>query len=217
MTTAESSTYLAEVVRELQRTWPENRSVRIVCHGHSVPAGYFATPCVRSLEAYPHRLYVSLKERFPCAVLNVIVTACGGEHSVAGARRFERDVLALRPDVVTIDYALNDREIGLEEAHGAWKSMISTAVATGARVLLLTPTHDLTQKPGQSAEGDPLRQHAGQVRQLAKEFRVGLVDSFAAFQEYEGDLHDLLSWCNHPSSRGHELVVRELLKWFPFV
>ena len=48
-------------------------------------------------------------QQFPHAVLNVIVTAIGGEDSIAGAARFERDVLALRPAVVTIDYALNDR------------------------------------------------------------------------------------------------------------
>lgn len=217
MSIPQPSTYLAEVVRELQKTWPENRTVRIACHGHSVPAGYFATPYVNSLEAYPHRLHTALKGLFPCAVLNVIVTAIGGEHSLDGAKRFERDVLALRPDVVTIDYSLNDRAVGLEASREAWESMIHAALETGARILLLTPTHDLTQQSGRPAnEGESLRQHAEQVRQLAKDFGVGLVDSFAAFQEYQGDLQDLLAWCNHPNERGHGLVVREFLKWFPF-
>ena len=30
-----------------------------------------------------------------------------------------------------------------------------------------------------------------------------------------GDLSDLLSWSNHPNRAGHELVARELLRWFP--
>ena len=110
------ATYLAELRRELEKEWPDHRRVKIVCHGHSVPAGFFDTPRVDSVNAYPHRLFVKLTERYPNALLNVIVTAFGGEHAVLGAERFERDVLSLRPDVVTIDYALNDRGLGLEAA-----------------------------------------------------------------------------------------------------
>ncbi|MEN6427970.1 MAG: SGNH/GDSL hydrolase family protein [Phycisphaerales bacterium] len=95
--------YLLSVTTELSRQWPQNRTVNIVCHGHSVPAGYFRTPVVDTFNAYPHLLHRGLKERFPYAVVNVIVTAIGGENSESGAKRFERDVVALRPDVVTID------------------------------------------------------------------------------------------------------------------
>ena len=102
-------TYLADVSATLQKQWPDNRIVNIVCHGHSVPAGYFDTPVVDAFNAYPHLLHRGLKSRFPWAVINVIVTAIGGENSEAGAERFDRDVLSLRPDVVTIDYGLNDR------------------------------------------------------------------------------------------------------------
>jgi hypothetical protein len=72
---ADRSTYLSEIARVLQTDWPKNRTVTIVCHGHSVPAGYFKTPEVRSLDAYPHLLRVALAERYPHAVINVIVTA----------------------------------------------------------------------------------------------------------------------------------------------
>src|SRR6266704_3351789 len=94
----------------------------------------------------PHLLHRGIKERFPYAVVNVIVTAIGGEDSEAGAKRFERDVLTHQPDVVTIDYALNDRRIGLERARTAWASMIEQAKAKGVKVILLTPTADLAAK-----------------------------------------------------------------------
>ncbi|MEK5235702.1 hypothetical protein NST99_08380 [Paenibacillus sp. FSL L8-0470] len=32
------------------------RTLNIVCHGHSVPSGYFATPIVDTFHAYPHLL-----------------------------------------------------------------------------------------------------------------------------------------------------------------
>src|ERR1043165_7825034 len=37
---AEPTNYLRAVVAELEKAWPTNRRVNIVCHGHSVPAGY---------------------------------------------------------------------------------------------------------------------------------------------------------------------------------
>lgn len=207
--------YLHAVTAELARQWPRNRTVNIVCHGHSVPAGYFRTPVVDTFNAYPHLLHRGLKERFPYAVVNVIVTAIGGEDSEAGAKRFERDVLSLRPDIVTIDYGLNDRRIGLQRAEAAWKTMIAQVQATGAKVILLTPTPDTAAKLDDPA--DPLNQHAEQVRRLAREKGVALVDSLALFQGrlHAGELLDsFMSQSNHPNRKGHEIVAAELLKWF---
>src|SRR5258705_2988822 len=101
--------FSAPLVRMLEAEWPNNRTVTIVCHGHSVPAGYFKTPVVQSFDAYPHLLQEAIKRKFPYAVVNVIVTAIGGEASDRGAERFDREVMSLRPDVVTIDYSLDDR------------------------------------------------------------------------------------------------------------
>ena len=73
---------------------------------------------------------------------NVIVTAIGGESSDSGAARLETDVLRHGPRVVTIDYALNDRRIGLPDAESAWRSMIERLLESGIKPILLTPTPD---------------------------------------------------------------------------
>jgi acyl-CoA thioesterase I len=210
---ADRQTYLADIVALLDRQWPDNRTVNIVCHGHSVPAGYFQTPVVDTFNAYPHLLHARLKERHPWAVINVIVTAIGGEHSVSGAARFDRDVLPLRPDVLLIDYGLNDRRVGLEAARSAWSEMIRKA--GNIKLLLLTPTGDSAAQIDDPA--DPLNQHAAQIRELAAQFGVGLADSLAAFQTAMAPgtkIEELLSVPNHPNRRGHDLVVAELMKWF---
>lgn len=211
--------YLHSLLQEMLKPWPNNRTINIVCHGHSVPAGYFCTPIVNPLQAYPHLLFVGLKERFAYAVINVIVTAMGGEDAEAGAARFADDVLRHRPDVVTIDYALNDRTIGLARAERAWRTMIELALSRAVKVILLTPTHDLlTVRRGDPMWAEELPKHAAQVRRLAAEYGVGLADSDAAFQRYlanGGALSDLLSHINHPNQMGHQLVTRELLRWFP--
>jgi lysophospholipase L1-like esterase len=211
--------YLADVVEKLKLQWPSNRAVQIVCHGHSVPAGYFATPVVNSLQAYPHLLHAALKRRFPFAVINVIVTAIGGENAQAGAARFEDEVLCHRADVVTIDYALNDRGLGVATAEKHWRSMIEAALKREVKVLLLTPTLD-TREPLDAGNGGapPLQQHAHMVSALAHEYSVGLADSHGTFLQYihnGGFRDDLMSSVNHPNVEGHTLVARELLRWFP--
>ena len=206
---------LAPVVQALELKWPRNRTVHLVCHGHSVPAGYFVTPAVHADEAYPAGWQAGLRARFPHAVLNVIVTAIGGEASDRGAARFERDVLALRPSVVTIDYSLNDRRLGLEKAKANWTAMIVAAKAAGIQVILLTPTPDQSAKLDDPK--DPLNQHAEQVRALAKEHGVLLVDSLALFKAKVAagtPLKDLMSQVNHPNAAGHALVTAALLDLF---
>jgi lysophospholipase L1-like esterase len=212
---ADRATYLNDLRDLLRQKWPKNRTITLVCHGHSVPAGYFRTPRVHTMEAYPHLLHAALCDAFPYAQINVIVTAIGGETAEGGAARFGRDVLALHPDLVTIDYALNDRLIGLDRARKAWRSMIERALAAHVKVILLTPTPDLHAKLDD--EADPLNQHADQIRALAAEYHVGLVDSLAAFKHAVRDgtpLPDLMAQSNHPNARGHELVARELIRWF---
>lgn len=214
---ADPLTYLDPVLDELAKKWPENRTVNIVCHGHSVPAGYFATPFVNTFQAYPHLLHRMIKERFPFAVANVIVTAIGGETSRTGSERFTRDVLNHRPDVVTVDYALNDRGLPLADVRSYWKRMIEEAAAQNSRVILLTGTLDRSYFY-KNGDWDSLRERAQLIRELADEYSVGLADSMQAWIKRIGsddaELVNLLSHVNHPSLEAHQLVVNELGKFF---
>jgi len=213
---ADAATYLQDIITELKKEWPGNRTIHIVCHGHSVPSGYFKTPIVDTFNAYPHLLHQGLKEQFPFSVINVIVTAIGGETSPAGAARFEQDVLNHRPELITIDYGLNDRRAGLDEARKAWEFMIQKALDQKIKIILLTPTGDLSANLDDPA--DPLNQHARQIRSLARQFGVGLADSLEVTHRAVKNgtrLDNLMSQHNHPNRPGHVLVAVELLKWFP--
>lgn len=213
---ADPGNYLTGICAEMTKPWPNNRTINIVCHGHSVPAGYFRTPAVHTFEAYPYLLHRGLAERFSYAVINVIVTGIGGENSEQGAKRFDRDVLGKEPDLVTIDYALNDRGIGLARAEKAWRTMIEMALSHGVKVILLTPTPDLSAHLDDP--NDPLNQHAQQIRRLAADYHVGLVDSLKLFEERVKSgtpLKDLMAQGNHPNAKGHQIVATGLLEWFP--
>ena len=83
-TTENSSDYLKDIKAELNKEWPNNRTINLVFHGHSVPAGYFNTPNVKTLDSYPYQVLKQLKELYPYAVINVINTSIGGENSISG-------------------------------------------------------------------------------------------------------------------------------------
>ena len=212
---ADRESYLSEIVAELGKRWPESRTLNLVFHGHSVPAGYARTPVVNTLQAYPHQVLCGVKDRFPNAVVNVITTAIGGEQSEQGAARFEAEVLTHRPDVLFIDYALNDRQIGLERSERAWRAMIEAALARNVRVILMTPTPDLSE----DIRSDEARLYpfVQMIRRLAAEYHVGLADPYACFRsraEAGEKIASYMAQVNHPDARGHAIVAEEILRWF---
>jgi lysophospholipase L1-like esterase len=209
-----SSDYLYSLKTQLQQTWPENKTVNLVFHGHSVPAGYFVTPDVNTFAAYPHLSLKIIKENYPTAVVNSIVTAIGGEQSEQGAERFKEEVLSHRPDVLFIDYALNDRSIGLKRSKIAWEKMITAALAYGTKIILLTPTPDV--KEDILSDKSSLEAHSQQIRELAKTYKVGLVDSYALFKEIAKteDLKSYMAQSNHVNEKGHEVVAKAIDSFF---
>jgi acyl-CoA thioesterase I len=209
------SDYLNGIKSELKKEWPENRTINLVFHGHSVPAGYFKTPLVNTFQSYPFQLLRKLKELYPYAVINVINTSKGGENSIDGEKRFETDVLIHKPDVIFIDYALNDRSAGLEKSSKAWESMIEKSIRSGIKVILLTPSPD--QSVNILDRDNDLEKHALQIRALANKYGVGLADSYEIFKNIaiSGDnISNYMSQVNHPNERGNMLIANEILKYF---
>jgi acyl-CoA thioesterase I len=199
------------LIGELQKKWPKNRTVRLVFHGHSVPAGYFVTPIVKRWDSYPALAHQRLCDLFPTAVIDVCVTAIGGENSQQGAARFEADVLTLKPDMVFIDYGLNDRRLSSDESRRSLQSMVEACQQRGVLVVLLTPTPDSQEKL--LDDEAPLSSMSQQIRLLGDQFGIEVVDSYRAFQtkvRAGQSVETFLSQSNHPNRAGHE-VVSELI------
>jgi acyl-CoA thioesterase-1 len=219
---ADSTTYLNTIKAELVKQWPKNRTINLVFHGHSVPSGYFKTPDVRTLEAYPYQVLKEVKALYPYAVVNSITTSIGGENSVLGERRFEKDVLIHQPDVLFIDYALNDRNLvpndsagSLKRSYEATEKMVKAALAKNIKVILLTPSPD--QRENILLSSAKLQQYTNQLIELAKKYNIGLVDSYAAFKKQvsEGQpITAFMSQVNHPNEKGHALIAQAILQWF---
>lgn len=212
---ADPKTYLGDIQAIMKTEWPKNRTINLVFHGHSVPAGYFKTPTVNTLGAYPFQVLQALKNTYPLAVINLINTAIGGENSISGAKRFDEEVLVHRPDLLFIDYALNDRGPGLEKAKAAWEAMIQKALAKNIKVILLTASPD--QRVPISDTASVLDQHGEQIKALAQKYHLGIIDSYGLFRNQVNQgvaLPDLMSQVNHPNERGHSLISQSILNYF---
>jgi len=204
---ADGASYLDTLKSELRKKWPDNRTINLVFHGHSVPSGYLTKGVTDRLNSYPYLTLKKLNDRYPYSVVNTITTSIGGEQSEQGAVRFTDEVLNHKPDVLFIDYALNDRSIGLKKAKIAWEKMIKQTLEYGTKLILMTPTPDLGEDI--SSEDTDLAEHSEQIRQLAREYGVGLVDSYALFQELAETetLTGFMAQNNHINQKGHQLVA----------
>jgi acyl-CoA thioesterase I len=209
------SVYMKSVLFEFRKKWPNNRMINLVFHGHSVPSGYLRAGMVNTFESYPLIALKSLTESFPTAQINCIRTAIGGENSEQGAKRFDSTVLNHKPDVLFIDYALNDRYIGLERSRTAMEYMIKKALEKNIKVVLLTPTPDLNENI--LSDQSELEKFSNQLIGLASKYSIELIDSYGIFKNLakEGKpLNEYMSQNNHPNYKGHQLVADEIVKLF---
>ena len=215
LTRAPRSPLPPTLLQELKVAWPENLTIHLVFHGHSVPAGYHKTPVVKPFDSYPLLSLEKIQKANPHAVINAIVTAIGGEDSIKGAARFEKDVLTLRPDVIFIDYALNDRRLPEADVEKAWRSMARAAKAKGVPVIFLTPTG--ADNVRYDAPDEPLEIRAAIIRKVAAEEGVPVADVFAAWKAELGKgkkQESLLATANHPNRKGHELAAKVIAEVF---
>ncbi len=211
----EKDEYLSAIKAELIKEWPNNRTINLVFHGHSVPSGYFVTPDVKPLQSYPLLLLKELKKIYPFAVINIILTCIGGENAEQGAKRFKKQVLNHKPDVLFIDYALNDTGIGVETSRKAWEQMVKAALKKKIKIILLTATPD--QRVDLLSKETDLQKICNQVVELSKEYKIGLNDNYTVFQQLVSSgekIADYMSQVNHPNEKGHQLIVDGIMKYF---
>jgi lysophospholipase L1-like esterase len=189
-----------------------------------------------TLTVYGRLLEESLNARSPGAV-KVVNAGVRGDTTAAAALRFESDILPAAPDLVVIQFGINDATIDVWKQPPATgprvelagyranlAGFIAALRARGVRVVLMTPnplswTPRLVELYGHPPYDprDPaglninLARYAAAMRELATETQVPLVDIWQAHQAERGTAAEpLLSDGMHPNARGHTLVARLL-------
>jgi lysophospholipase L1-like esterase len=171
----------------------------------------------------------------------VVNAGVGGNTTADALARLEKDVLARKPDLVVVEFGINDsavavfatppaREppIALDRYRANLREVVRAVRKGGGAVILMTPNSmrwtpalkALYGKPPYKPD-DPdgfnviLKDYAAAVRTLADEEKVPLADVYAAFEAHgkkEGQsVDELLLDGMHPNDRGHRIVADLLL------
>ncbi|NUQ66605.1 MAG: exo-alpha-sialidase [Pirellulales bacterium] len=211
---------------------PNGEPLRIVAFGSSTtaPRG--------SLVVYPMLIEWELTDQG--RNVQMINAGVGGDNTRSAAARFEKDVLAQRPDLVIIQLGINDSAIDvwkgataprvpIDEYERRLEEFVKRIQAQGGKVILMTSNpirwtdklKELYGKPPYNP-ADPdgfsflLKDYAERMRQVAARNGIPLVDSFRMFTEYgrvEGrSVDDLLLDGMHPNDAGHALEADALLE-----
>jgi len=165
---------LARVGFKLRNDLP----IKIVAVGSSSTAGHGASSPNHS---YPARLAVELLELWPRAQFTVVNRGVGGDRTTQMMMRFERDVLAEKPDLVIWQVGTNESLAG-DTIH-AMRELILEGIDTlemaGIDIILMSPQYAprFKEKPDHL-----LRVEA--VRATGREKHVGVFRRFEIMQNW---------------------------------
>ncbi len=185
---------------------PPDAGPRIIALGDSTTA-----PRASVERVWSERLQDLLGDEFQG--VQVLNRGVGGDTTVRAARRLHRDVLAENPDLVIIQFGINDGAIDADQGktqprvaldlyrdHLQW--MIQNCLGMGAEVVLMTPNPVV-------ASGIRKLGYADTVREVAAQYRLRLVDVERLFHR-KPDFDQLLLDGMHPSDLGHAPIAEAL-------
>lgn len=173
--------------------------------------------------------------------VKVINAGIGGNTTQNAIARFEKDVLAKQPDLVVIQFGINDSAVDVwkdppakasrvsqKQYEANLRSLIDQLQQRDIKVILMTSNSlrwiprikKLYGKPPYDPD-DPqgfnlfLKDYAQSVREIAREKQVPLVDIYAAFEEFDKQpdqsTDDLLLDGMHPNTAGQRKVADLLI------
>lgn len=182
----------------------------VVCFGDSVTGLYYHTGGRR---AYTDMVQIGLLQAFPNATVTAINAGISGNTTVDALARIEKDVLAHKPDLVTIMFGLNDMtRVPLEDYRANLKNIVAQCRGVGAEVLLCSPNNvtDTESRPTEK-----LLDYVAVVRDFAAEEKTALADCYAAFEAVRNA--DAMEWKFlmsdeiHPNMAGHMRIAETIV------
>lgn len=201
---------LRKYVERTRRDIESGADATIVCFGDSITAGY----AVR--RGFPSFLLESLRQRFPDSKIEMINSGISGDTSQDGLGRLDWAVLSYEPDLVTINFGINDCVLGLslEEFEMNLVEMVRRIRAGPNSEILLLSSQPLESPPYDQRVLD----YYQTVERVAKEMNVGFVDVYGAWMKRvrAGMPLDslILPGLDHPNEAGYKIIAEELISLF---
>lgn len=191
---------------KIRRKLSTGEAVRVVCFGDSVTGVYYHTG---SRRAYTDMLGIALRQFAPQAKVEMINAGISGHTTENALARIDRDVIAHKPDLVTVMFGLNDMtRVPLEAYRENLKAIVQRCRAVGSEVILATPNNVITSA-GRPTE--KLIQYGDAIRQVGIELNVTVCDAYreldAVRQHSETEWRLLMSDAIHPNMAGHKRIA----------
>lgn len=153
--------------------------------GRSLRIAFFGESATRA-GLWPYQVMEGLRARYPDAKLFSSNVAVGGEQSAMGIHRLEKEVLATAPDLVVLEYMINDACSGHAEAHieRTVRTIVERILDYGSAcmIVMANGVNPLFTKHGSKRN---IRRFYALYRRLAAEYGVAFVGGF----EYFDNLH----------------------------
>jgi lysophospholipase L1-like esterase len=184
--------------------------VTIVAYGDSITAGF----AVR--RGFPSYWKEMLAEKYPEAGVEMINSGISGDTSMDGLSRLDWAVLAYEPDLVTINFGINDcvLGLGLEEFEMNLVEMVRRIRAGPGSEILLLSSQPLETPPYDRLVLD----YYQALERVAKEMDAGFVDVYGAWMRAVAAGTPLSSFIipglDHPNEAGYRIIAEELMGLF---
>lgn len=163
---------------------------------------------------------------YPRAQLNIVNAGVSGGTAMQAAARLERDVLHFRPDLLVVNFALNDcgaGDRGLEEYVASMKKIFRQGKEAGAEVVYLTPNpmcgyvsaHLNSDFCVRSQKIWPLARRTAfstdtwlprRQRRKRNAFRLRLLFGLEKYAEKRRGYHSTSGELSQPSDKGYAMV-----------
>lgn len=184
--------------------------VTIVAYGDSITAGF----AVR--RGFPSFWKQMLVEKYPEAGVEMINSGISGDTTMDGLARLDWAVLSYEPDLISINFGINDcvLGLGLEELEMNLVEMVRRIRAGPGSEILLLSSQPLETPPYDRLVLD----YYQAIERVAKEMEVGFVDVCGAWMrrvQQGTPLSSLiLPGLDHPNEAGYKIIAEELMGLF---
>lgn len=149
--------------------------------GTPVRIAFFGASCARG-GLWPSQIVSELRQAYPQTAISTSVIAYGGEEMRHGRHRFHPEVLPVKPDLIVIEYYVNDACHGdPEETERAARYLLQGMQDASIPCILLTTSgaNPLFSRNGSSANFNAYHEL---YRGLAAEYGVAFVGAYGYFK-----------------------------------
>jgi lysophospholipase L1-like esterase len=169
--------------------------------------------------------------RFPHWKLTFRNVGIGGDRSIGGQSRFQRDVISFKPTALTVDFGMNDgnyqpfSQQAFKTYMGGLQGIADQAKAANLRVAWITPSPVEKHEDGPAIQGynETLEKFSAGVRQIAEKNQGLFIDQFHPFIEIQDkaradDAKNRIGGGDpvHPGPPGQALMAWAILRGLHF-